>query len=375
MLDFTSASYLGSEFSSVDLHLKTPLTLGKPAFLKEPLLNRWVANQIAKMQGLERGVIAPSSLHLFWDLFGILSKNYIVFIEENTYPIGQWGTIHADARQIPVIRFKPENLIELQNSIRKNCFNKQKPLIVCDALNIDSGKLAPIKEYLSLIEPMNGHLLIDDTQTFGIFGANPTHTGFGLGGGGILKLLHINSSKTLTINSLSKAFGVPIAVLAGNEKIIKSFEKHSLTRVHSSAVSAAHAIAAAHILKNNQQIGDKLRQKLWNNIQYFRKNLAKLGSLTTTSGIFPVQKVSLNYPNSALLIYQKLLENNIECLLLASAQKPPQPSLAFCFRADHSFKDIDNLLATLMKILKKHEKLHPQTVFKTKISLSHERRN
>eukprot|EP01031_Cornospumella_fuschlensis_P026693 gene26693-32254_t len=212
--NFTSASYLGSEFSSVDLHLKTPLTLGKPAFLKEPLLNRWVANQIAKMQGLERGVIAPSSLHLFWDLFGILSKNYVVFIEENTYPIGQWGTIHADARQIPVIRFKPENLMELQNSIRKNCSNKQKPLIVCDALNIDSGKLAPIEEYLSLIEPMNGHLLIDDTQTFGIFGANPTHTGFGLGGGGILKLLQINSSKILTINSLSKAFGVPIAVLA-----------------------------------------------------------------------------------------------------------------------------------------------------------------
>lgn len=375
MLDFTSASYLGSEFSSISLHLKTPLTLGKPAFLKEPLLNRWVANQIAKMQGLERGVIAPSSLHLFWDLFGILSKNYVVFIEENIYPIGQWGTIHADARQIPVIRFKPENLIELQNSIITNCLNKQKPLIVCDALNIDSGKLAPIKEYLSLIEPMNGNLLIDDTQTFGIFGTNPTHTGFGLGGGGILKLLQINSYKILTINSLSKAFGVPIAVLAGNEKIIKSFEKHSLTRVHTSAVSAAHAIAAARILKTNQQIGDKLRQKLWNNIQYFRKNLAKLGYLTTTSGIFPVQKVSLNYPNSALLIYQKLLENNIECLLLASAQKPPQPSIAFCFRADHSFKDIYILLTTLMKILKKQEKLHPQRVFNTKTSLSHERRN
>lgn len=375
MLDFTSASYLGSEFSSVDLHLKTPLTLGKPAFLKEPLLNRWVANQIAKMQGLERGVIAPSSLHLFWDLFGILSKNYVVFIEENTYPIGQWGTIHADARQISVIRFKPENLIELKNSIRKNCLNRQKPLIVCDALNIDSGKLAPIKEYLSIIEPMNGNLLIDDTQTFGVFGGNHNQTNFGYGGGGILRYMNISSPKILTINSLSKAFGVPIAVLAGNEKIIKSFEKNSLTRVHNSAVSAVHAVATAHILKKNQEIGDKLRQKLWNNIQYFRKNSAKLGSLTTTSGIFPLQKVSVNYPNSALLIYQKLLENNIECLLLAPSPKSTQPSIAFCFRADHSFTEIDSLITNLNYILKKINHSHPQTFFTPKTSLSHERRN
>lgn len=373
MLDFTSASYLGSEFSSIDFNLKTPLTLGKPAFLKEPLLNRWVANQIAQMQGLERGILAPSSLHLFWDLFGILSKNYVVFIEENTYPIGQWGTIHADARQLPVIRFKPENLSDLRKNIQKYCHNNLKPLIVCDALNIDSGKLAPIKEYLSIVEPLNGNLLIDDTQTFGIFGVSQNQENFGFGGGGVLKYTNIYSPKILTINSLSKAFGIPVAVLAGNTDIIKSFEKNSLTRVHNSAVSAAHTLVTAHILRKNQQIGDKLRQKLWNNIQYFRKNLVRLGSQKPINGIFPVQKVSLIYPNSALLIYQKLLENNIECLLLAPTSKHPRPSIAFCFRADHNFNEIDYLLAVLRKIIKKEDT--PQTFFITKTSLSHERRN
>jgi len=74
-----------------------------------------------------------------------------------------------------------------------------------------------------------------------------------------------------------------------------------------------------------------------------------------------------------LLIYQKLLENNIECLLLAPTSKHPRPSIAFCFRADHNFNEIDYLLAVLRKIIKKEDK--PQAFFITKTSLSHERRN
>ncbi len=376
MLDFTSASYLGSEFSNIDFCLKTSLTIGKPAFLKEPLLNRWVGNQIAQMQGLESGVIAPSSLHLFWDLFGILSENYVVFIEENTYPIGQWGAIHADSRNLSVIRFQAENLRKLQELIMQNCHSKQKPLIVCDAIDIDSGKISPLKEYLQLVEPFKGNLLIDDTQTFGVFGenSNKNHV-FGYFGGGILKFLKIDSSKILTITSLSKAFGVPVSILAGTEKLIKSFKKNSLIRVHTSPVSAVHAMATAHIIKNNQLVGENLRQKLWNNIQHFQRNLAKLDCVKIANGIFPVQKISLVYPNSTLLIYQKLLENNIECLLLAPPNKHQQPSLAFCIRADHSFADLNTLTTILMKILKKGSIRFSKNIFNNQNIFSHERRN
>ena len=50
------------------------LTLGKPAALESPPGAREVEGELAALTGCERAVLAPSTLHLFWDLFGILAK-------------------------------------------------------------------------------------------------------------------------------------------------------------------------------------------------------------------------------------------------------------------------------------------------------------
>jgi 8-amino-7-oxononanoate synthase len=74
-LDFTSALYLGLGHASASLRPWDQLTTGAPAALVEPSDANAVARRVAALQGCERGLLAPSALHLFWDLFGALAGN------------------------------------------------------------------------------------------------------------------------------------------------------------------------------------------------------------------------------------------------------------------------------------------------------------
>ena len=77
-LDFTSALYLGLEHGAARSVRWDRLTLGKPAALEAPPGAREVEGKLAALTGCGRALLAPSTLHLFWDLFGILAKRDVM---------------------------------------------------------------------------------------------------------------------------------------------------------------------------------------------------------------------------------------------------------------------------------------------------------
>jgi 8-amino-7-oxononanoate synthase len=92
MLDFTSALYLGPQHSMGSLRPWSQLTTGAPAALIRPPGSDTVADQLARLQGCERGTLATSTLHLFWDLFGILAGCRVaIYLDAGAYPIAWWG--------------------------------------------------------------------------------------------------------------------------------------------------------------------------------------------------------------------------------------------------------------------------------------------
>jgi 8-amino-7-oxononanoate synthase len=74
VLNFTSALYLGLRHPSWSLRPWAQLTTGAPAALAPPPGARMVADMLAALQGCERAALAPSTLHLFWDLFGMVGS-------------------------------------------------------------------------------------------------------------------------------------------------------------------------------------------------------------------------------------------------------------------------------------------------------------
>ncbi|MGI4833639.1 MAG: hypothetical protein ACRYFK_09285 [Janthinobacterium lividum] len=90
MPDFTSALYLGPR------RLPPPpgllLSTGRPAALAEASAAQQVASALAWRQGLAAGRLAPSTLHLFHDVFGLVPANGVVVLAPRLYPVGQWGS-------------------------------------------------------------------------------------------------------------------------------------------------------------------------------------------------------------------------------------------------------------------------------------------
>ena len=92
MLDFTSSLYLGLSHSSQSLRPWQQLTLGMPAALRTPPGTSHLELELARLQGCERVSLGTSTLHLFWDLFGMLSdQDYTVYFDQRTYPVARWG--------------------------------------------------------------------------------------------------------------------------------------------------------------------------------------------------------------------------------------------------------------------------------------------
>jgi len=343
MIDFTSSLYLAMKHGSTELNGWDQLTAGVPAILREPPESREVSEWVARMQRLETGVCAPSTLHLYFDLFELLKKKRIVlFIDEKIYPVSKYGIEKFPANQIRL--FRHFDAVHLNGLVKANVTKSTIPVIMTDGWCPLCGKAAPVDRYLSMIGPFNGIVVIDDTQAFGILGEQQDAAmPFGNGGGGTLKWLNIVSDRVVTVISLAKAFGAPMAVLSGTSTFVSAYKKSSKTRVHSSQVSLVHLQAALNALKINYDKGDKLRSKLWENIRLLKNKIWQKG-LLAAGGIFPVQNISCGSSDETISLYERLNRNNIRTVLL-SPHDAQIPVVSFIIRSDQTPWQINQLAA------------------------------
>ncbi|MVN77795.1 aminotransferase class I/II-fold pyridoxal phosphate-dependent enzyme [Hymenobacter sp. HMF4947] len=355
VLDFTSALYLGPRVLPPPAGLV--LTTGRPAALGEDNRARQVAHAVARRQGLEAGLLAPSTLHLFWDVFQLVPARGVVLLENGLYPVGRWGGLRAQAQGLPVVQFETDNLLNLSRLLHAYAQQGRPPWLVADGWHPGRGP-APLKQYADLLAPYPGAvLLLDDTQAFGVLGAGPSASRpLGRGGGGSLPRACLGlgraAPEVLTITSLAKGLGVPVAVLAGRARRVAQFRRCSETRVHTSPVSAWHAWAAAAALRHDACYGEAARRRLGQRVAQFRRGLTEAG-LRPHGGWFPVQKLVLARTTAALALHQQLRQAGIATVLLAGEHQPGVPEIAFCLRADHSAADIGRATATLAALARR----------------------
>jgi 8-amino-7-oxononanoate synthase len=318
MLDFTSSLYLGLLHEAWSLRPWSQLTTGKPAALAEPPGAREAARQLAQLQGCERATLASSSLHLFWDMFGLLSRaNIAIYLDAGAYPIVKWGVERAAARGVPVIRFGHKDAGALQRAVAQSPHSGRRPVIVTDGICTCCGCQAPIATYHDIVHERGGWLVIDDTQALGLLGHSPgPEAPYGRGGGGSLPRSGVRCGDVIVVSSLAKAFGVPMAALAGSAEFVGRFEARSETQRHCSPPSAAEIHAAQRALALNETHGDHLRAQLAKRVRYFRSRLSAAG-LSADGGIFPVQTIRPLPGADMTVVHRRLRELDVRTILRA----------------------------------------------------------
>jgi 8-amino-7-oxononanoate synthase len=341
MIDCTSSLYLGLRHGSGSLGAWPRLSTGVPAALGPPAGAEIAGRGLARLAGCRAGVLAPSTLHLFWDLFGILACDSVaIHADAGLYPIGRWGVERAAARGARVRAFRHHDPDALGASLGRS--PGLRPLVVADGFCPACGRPAPIREYLELLRPRGGLLILDDTQALGIFGHEPgPGAPYGRGGGGSVRRAGIAGPDVAVVSSLAKGFGVPVAVLAASRAFVARFERESETRVHCSPASIPAMRAAARALRVNARHGDALRLRLARNVRRFRRRLAEAG-VTPGGGLFAVQALAAGPRVDPPALHRRLLGRGIRTVL----QRPER--LLVILRADHAPREIDALAGAIL---------------------------
>jgi 8-amino-7-oxononanoate synthase len=344
MPDFSSMLYLGLWHSAGTLEPWTQLTRGVPSAFEEPPEAARLARRLAALIGCESALLAPSTLHLFWDLPTLLGRRAAVVIESGTYAIGRWGAERCASGGTPVRTFAHHDPDALRRALRR-CPAGRRPVVIADGLAPAEDDPAPLDAYAAEAARYGGRLVIDDTQALGILGAAPdARMPYGHGGGGSLRFHGANASHVLVIASLAKGFGVPLALLAGTRGEVKRFDASSETRVHCSPPSTVALRAAERALVVNRMEGERLRERVLRLVRLFHAGVERLG-LRCSGGSFPVQALAPMQPALVSVVQAELRRHDVRAI--AQRHDGSRARLCFVITARHSRVDVERALVAL----------------------------
>lgn len=354
MADFTDARYLGLRHASLDLPGWPQLTLGRPAVLAEPPGALDAAAALACLSGAAAATLLPSTLHLFWDLLRQLAKSArsALLLDAGAYPILHWAADGAVAAGARVQRFAHHDAAALAERARQAVRSGLRPVIVCDGFCTGCNRAAPLADYARIAAASGGLLVFDDTQALGVLGRAPDSScPYGHGGGGSLRWHGLGGDHIAMGASLAKAFGAPLAVLAGGRELVGRFVQDSGTRMHCSPPPVAVVQAARAALARNASKGELWRVRLLRLVQRLRTALVRAGLDAVGALPFPAQSfLPRSAPAAATLwqLAQRLRDAGVQALLTRGC-RGPAPRLSFLVTARHCAADIDPIAALVAR--------------------------
>jgi 8-amino-7-oxononanoate synthase len=344
-LHFSSSLYLGFLHPSSSLEPWDQLSAGTPAALGVPARTSRLQARLGALLGCARATVAPSTLHVFWDLFVVLGAGQsAIVVDDGAYPIARWGVERAAARGAIRRSFAHHDAGALEAELGAAAAYGRRPIVLVDGLCPMCGP-APLVAYRALVDRFGGVLVIDDTQGVGILGDRHHACPFGMGGGGSARYQAIGGPNVVIGASLAKGFGVPIAVLTGDDVIIRRFERDAGTRVHCSQPSVAALRAATRALDLNSVAGDSVRSRLAALITRFRGRVADAG-YRPRGPIFPVQTVLTG--RRAPRVHVRLRQAGVESVLHTGHRG--EMRLTFVVNASHRAADVDAAAAALRRL-------------------------
>ena len=225
------------------------------------------------------------------------------------------------------------NLQDLEQKLTKNRSQYRRCLITSDSVFSMDGDLCPLKGLIALAEKFDCMLLLDEAHATGVMGSS---------GAGCVEHFGCTKTELIQVGTLSKALGSLGGYVAGSAKLIDFLRNRAATWIYTTGLSPADTAAAKAALKIVKDEPER-RQKLVDNIDYLKSNLAQHNLLPSES---PIICLRLDSATSALKMADKLQQAGI----FAPAIRPPTvptSRLRFSVMATHQQEHLDLLIEAL----------------------------
>lgn len=326
-------------------------SLGMPRlFAAVPMAQR-LERALARLVGQESAVLFPSTTHLALDVLPLLAGTRgVLFVDEQAYPISLEGAHAAARRGARIVRFPHNDPRELAQLLKAHAPIRDA-VIVCDGVYAAGGYPARLRDFARLARAYDAILYVDDAHGLGVLGANPTRgTPYGHGGGGTPRHLGLAPGNIVHVGSLSKAFGAPLAFVAGPSAFLRYLRATAPSYVHSSPPDIPTVAAALSALRVNRSHGEALRRRLLERVRHFRKGLGCAGIRLTPNSLFPIQTLYFASPRAAETTARALRENGIWAILqLRPDDNPGGAALRFVITAGHTHRDINQAVSVISR--------------------------
>jgi glycine C-acetyltransferase len=303
-------------------------------------LHRQLEEKLARFKGVEAVLVFQSGFAAnLGTIQALVGKGDAIYSEELNH-----GSIIDGCRLsgAEIIKWPHRNVDALRQLCKESRQKYRRALLVTDAVFSMDGDIAPLKELAEIAEEFNLIFMVDDAHASGVLGRN---------GRGSVDHFGLHGRVDVQMGTLSKALGAMGGYIAGSKTLIEFLIQKArpwlLSTAHPPAVVAA-AIAAVEILESPE--GEQLVKKLWENANYFKRELQKLGFNTGASET-PITPVIVGSSHLARKLAQRLFEEGV------FAQEIVFPMVArdkarvrTIVTAMHSKEDLDFVLNAFKKV-------------------------
>lgn len=219
---------------------------------------------------------------------------------------------------------------DLDAKIKENLGGFRRGLMVSDGVFSMDGDIAPLDELYEVAERHGVISMVDDAHGEGVLG----------GGRGIVHHFGLQGKFDVEIGTLSKAFGVVGGVITGSAEIIEYIRQKARPNLFSSATTPADTaacLAAVDILEKSAD----LVKKLWDNADFFKKEMQKMGFDTGLSQT-PIVPVMLGDVSLAKKFSARLFELGVFAMALGFPTVPEgKARIRVMNTAAHSQADLE----------------------------------
>lgn len=237
-------------------------------------------------------------------------------------------------------RYRHRDLNHLEQLLRAAPAHGRR-LIVTDAVFSMDGDVADLPALVDLKERYGALLLVDEAHSSGLYGP---------AGAGLVSAHGLTDRVELQMGTLSKAFGVCGAYLAGRRVVVDYLVNHARSLIYTTGlppvVLGLLRQALRHVARDEWR-----RERLWRNVAQFRAGLAELGwpLAADRSAIVPLV---LGPDAAAMAASAALLRQGVAAVAIRPPTVPAGTArLRFSLSAAHRPPDLTQALAALATVL------------------------
>lgn len=192
----------------------------------------------------------------------------------------------------------------LENALKEAESKKFRRIIIAtDGVFSMDGDITPLDQIVKLAERFNAIVYVDDAHGEGVLGED---------GRGIASHFHVEGKVDIEMGTFSKAFGVVGGYIAGSNDLrnfaLNKSRSWLLSGSHPPAVVGA-CIGAIDVLETEPQH----IKNLWENTNYFKKELQSLG-FNTGNSTTPITPVIVGESHLAKKLSERLFEEGVYAL-------------------------------------------------------------